>query len=187
MVVFVLVVRLVNHLTTDEHQQAQSNPWRELREEIGKERAREIAYQRHSALEQAEEQCHQHRLGREASTMLLPRAHHATRCQSFRDRHRKAIHRQTDSNQYDRENIHREIYKLRFTHKYENYVKNENNANTPQEALSFRLVARSGFALRDIAEFVLAELATDGRDTVGEDMRFKVVVFVQDNTRGKIR
>ena len=90
--------------------------------EISKERSSEIAYQRHAALEYSEKHRHQHRFWREASTMLLPRAHHTTRCQPLRDGDRKAVHRQTNSNQYDRENIHRRMYELRFTNEYENYV-----------------------------------------------------------------
>ena len=73
------------------------------------------------------------------------------------------------------------MYELRFTNEYENY---ENNL---KDVLSFCFVAGSGFALGDIAEFVLAELAADGRDTVGEDMRLKMVVLVKYNPRGKVR
>lgn len=108
----------------------------------------------------------------------------ATRCQPLRDGDRKAVHCQANSNQYDRENIHRRMYELRFTNEYENYEKYENNL---KDVSSFGFVACSSFALGDIAEFVLAELAADGRNTVGKDMRLKMVVFVKHNPRGKVR
>ena len=58
---------------------------------------------------------------------------------------------------------------------------------TPQDVSTFCFVASGSFALGDIAEFILAELATDGRDTVGKDMCLKMVVLVKHNPRGKVR
>ena len=119
--------------------------------------------------------------------MLLPRAHYTTRCQPLRDGDRKAVHCQANSNQYDRENIHRRMYELRFTNEYENYENYEKYENNLKDVSSFCFVASGSFALGDIAEFVLAELAADGRDTVGEDMCLKMVVLMKHNTRGKVR
>ena len=79
------------------------------------------------------------------------------------------------------------MYELRFTNEYENYEKYENYENNLKDVLSFGFVAGGGFALGDIAEFVLAELAADGRDTVGEDMCLKMVVLMKHNPRGKVR
>lgn len=82
------------------------------------------------------------------------------------------------------------MYELRFTNEYENYVNYENYEkyeNNLKDVSSFGFVASGGFALGDIAEFVLAELAADGRDTVGEDMCLKMVVLVKYDTRGKVR
>ena len=78
-------------------------------------------------------------------------------------------------------------YDLRITHEYENYENYEKYENNLKDVSSFGFVACSSFALGDIAEFVLAELAADGRNTVGKDMRLKMVVFVKHNPRGKIR
>ena len=76
------------------------------------------------------------------------------------------------------------MYELRFTNEYENYENYENNL---KDVSSFGFVAGGGFALGDIAEFVLAELAADGRDTVGKDMCLKMVVLMKHNPRGKVR
>ena len=81
-------------------------------------------------------------------------------------------------------------YDLRITHEYENYVnyeKYKKYENNLKDVLSFCFIACGGFALGDIAEFVLAELAADGRDTVGEDMCLKMVVLMKHNPRGKVR
>ena len=70
---------------------------------------------------------------------------------------------------------------------YDLRMNTKTTKTTSLEVSSFCFVACSSFALGDIAEFILAELAADGRDTVGEDMCLKMVVLMKHNTRGKVR
>ncbi len=51
----------------------------------------------------------------------------------------------------------------------------------------FGAIACRGLAFSDISEFAFDKLLADRRDTVSKDMRLEVVVFVLDDTRGKVR